>query len=585
MTRPGQMRQPHGDGEYWLLVVAVAATSLVFGLVWSSLQIAATLGSGQDVPGVVAAPILLARGQVAWSSTATVALITQVLLLTGAVVLTLVLWRRRHGTRATVDSAARHMGSLRDVSMFTRNAVQRKADQLGVVVADGKLPGVPIGRHLPTRRELYSNFETLSSEVWGPRRGKTTSRIIPAIVEAPGVVIATSNKRDVVDGTRGVRADAGSAVWVFDPQAVANEEPTWWWNPLSYVVDDVSAAGLAEHFADSADGVDARKDPYFDPEGEDLLATLFLAAKLASVPVTDVYLRLADRSSCREWVGLLDRHGYALAAASLLGKLNLAAKQQDGVFGTAMKMAACLKVRQIAPWITESGRRRPQLDVDELVAGHGTLYALSRETKGNAGPLVTALTVAVCEAAERLATRSPKGRLATPMLCALDEAANVVRWRNLPKLFSHYGSRGIIIMTILQSWSQGVSCWGREGMKQLFDASGVFLYGGASKDTEFLSMLSELVGQYERTATSVSSGRGGSSTSRHTQADTLLTVAHLGGLDFGRAILFGGVKPALIETRPWMDGPHADAIRRSFATYEPVGSSDAVPVTAQELGR
>ena len=41
----------------------------------------------------------------------------------------------------------------------------------------------------------------------------------------------------------------------------------------------------------------------------------------------------------------------------------------------------------------------------------------------------------------------------------LDEAANVCRWRDLPNLYSHYGSRGIILMTILQSWSQGVEVW------------------------------------------------------------------------------------------------------------------------------
>lgn len=39
-------------------------------------------------------------------------------------------------------------------------------------------------------------------------------------------------------------------MWVFDPQSIANEEPTtWWWNPLSYVTDEVKAATLAEHFA------------------------------------------------------------------------------------------------------------------------------------------------------------------------------------------------------------------------------------------------------------------------------------------------------------------------------------------------
>lgn len=49
------------------------------------------------------------------------------------------------------------------------------------------------------------------------------------------------------------------------------------------------------------------------------------------------------------------------------------------------------------------------------------------------------------------AARSSGGRLGTPLLGVLDEAANVCRWRELPNLYSLYGSRGIVLMTILQS--------------------------------------------------------------------------------------------------------------------------------------
>jgi len=35
-------------------------------------------------------------------------------------------------------------------------------------------------------------------------------------------------------------------VWVFDPQQVADEQPSWWWNPLTWVTDEVKAADLAE---------------------------------------------------------------------------------------------------------------------------------------------------------------------------------------------------------------------------------------------------------------------------------------------------------------------------------------------------
>ena len=48
------------------------------------------------------------------------------------------------------------------------------------------------------------------------------SRAIPTIMAAPGAVLVTSNKRDVVDATRDPRAKRGR-VWVFDPQAIAGE--------------------------------------------------------------------------------------------------------------------------------------------------------------------------------------------------------------------------------------------------------------------------------------------------------------------------------------------------------------------------
>ena len=56
----------------------------------------------------------------------------------------------------------------------------------------------------------------------GAPDGKTTSRAGPGILEAPGAVLVTSNKRDVVDATRDVRSPPGPA-WLFDPQGIASE--------------------------------------------------------------------------------------------------------------------------------------------------------------------------------------------------------------------------------------------------------------------------------------------------------------------------------------------------------------------------
>ena len=132
-------------------------------------------------------------------------------------------------------------------------------------------------------------------------------------------------------------------------------------------------------------------------------------------------------------------------------------------------MASCLKDSGTRQWVNRTGENdtRPEFDPGAFVRSTGTLYSLSKEGAGSAGPLVLALTAATVEAAEELAAVSPGGRMQTPMLGVLDEAANVCRWRDLPDLYSHYGSRGIPIMSVFQSWSQGVSVFGKEGMDKL----------------------------------------------------------------------------------------------------------------------
>ncbi|WP_344724961.1 TraG/TraD/VirD4 family protein, partial [Agrococcus terreus] len=176
-------------------------------------------------------------------------------------------------------------------------------------------------------------------------------------------------------------------------------------------------------------------------------------------------------------------------------------------------MAAALANSGITDWITPQSADdpRPQFDPYDFVrTATGTLYSLSKEGQGTAGPLVTALTVAVVEAAETIASSTTDaaatgdGRLKTPLVGVLDEAANVCRWSDLPDLYSHFGSRGIVLMTLLQSWSQGVDVWGESGMKKLWSAANVKLYGGNVAEDEFLNSLSNMIGTWDKETRSIS---------------------------------------------------------------------------------
>ena len=96
-----------------------------------------------------------------------------------------------------------------------------------------------------------------------------------------------------------------AAVWIFDPQGIADGQPTWWWNPLDMATDLAGARNLAGLFAAASRPPGAQRDAYFDPEGEELLAILLLAARLSDQPLTTVYQWLStgrnDRVVVEGW--------------------------------------------------------------------------------------------------------------------------------------------------------------------------------------------------------------------------------------------------------------------------------------------
>ena len=571
MSQPTNRRRDPGgaSSEAILIWVCIALVVAVVGSIYGAVHLGHRFaGSGASIPSDPFALVFgLFGGEVPWPGTA--GWIVLGVELVGAIVLAVLValsLRAMNRKRSRVDRAASYMGRGRDVEALGRKSAASTAGRLGVSGS----PGVPIGRAIAGGQPLYGSWEDMHIDIWGPRTGKTTSRAVPAILDTPGAVLVTSNKRDVVDATRDVRKDRGP-VWVFDPQGIALEEPDWWWNPLSYVTDEVRAAKLAEHFATGSRDPGARTDAFFDPAGQDLLAGLLLAAALADLPITQVYTWLT-RPRDDAAVEILRDHGYALTADQVAGVVAAPEEQRGGVFGTAQQMAACLTNRQVARWVTAgTGDTRPQFHPDDFVRQDGgTLYSLSKEGRGTAGPLVTALTVAVVEAAEDLASRSAGGRLATPLLGVLDEAANVCRWRDLPNLYSHYGSRGIILMTILQSWSQGVEVWGESGMKKLWSASNVKVYGGGVSEVGFLADLAQLIGDYDRLSSSTSTSRGQRTVSHQNHRERILDVADLSALPKGRAVVIAsGSRPTLIRTSPWMAGPHATAVRASIAAHDP----------------
>ncbi|WP_441247372.1 type IV secretory system conjugative DNA transfer family protein [Kitasatospora sp. McL0602] len=423
--------------------------------------------------------------------------------------------------------------------------------------------GILVGTLSPGRTEVRASWEDVIVAIMAPRSGKTSGLAIPAILAAPGPVLLTSNKAagDAFTATVDARAKVGT-IWTLDPQQIAHHPREMWWDILADARDLAGSKRLAGHFV-AASVDESNGSDFWSTAASNTLGALFLAAASSRRPVTDVLTWLSSPAD-RTPVDLLADAGHQAVAAQLQGTVSGATETRDGIFETARQYASCLLDPEIAAWVT------PTEDVAEFkpadfATSRDTLYLLSKDGGGNAGAIIAAAADAVMRAAVIVAERSG-GRLDPPALCVLDEAANVCRISDLPDLYSHLGSRGVIPITILQSYRQGQRCWGEAGMDSLWSAATVKVIGSGIDDSDFADRLSRLIGDHDVQTTSVSTSDGGKSTSVSMRTERILPPDAIRALPKGRALLFAtGLRAAMLDLRPWYKEPSAKEIGAASA--------------------
>ncbi|NNJ62245.1 MAG: type IV secretory system conjugative DNA transfer family protein [Dactylosporangium sp.] len=503
-----------------------------------------------------------------------VAFTTLLLLAAAPVVSGWILWQRR---RTHAGDALPSLARPREVSDLAPAGVTARARQLRPSLAG--LPskriapadtGIALGTmRLPGRAGplLRASWEDGVLAIMGPRAMKTTAIAVPAILDAPGAVLVTSNRADVWATTHTARAGIGR-VWVFDPQAITRTGQRWWWNPLTAIRSVEDAARMASHFVQPI-----RRDKGEDfwlLAAEDLLTSFFLASAAAGLTMTDTQAWLADAND-DEPVRLLADHGYPEVSRALRGRQHGAPETRDGIYETARTAAKCLQDPRIMAWVNRpASSAEDQLapfDADAFPTSRDTLYLLSKDGAGSSGPLVAALTDQVMRYAVGHA-EACGGRLDPPMVAMLDEAANVCPLADLPQLYSHYGGRGIVLVTILQTYQQGSGVWGERGIGALWGAATVKLVGAGGDDPRFAADVSALIGEHDAATLSLTrDATGYLSRQVSVRRQRIMGPEDVRAIRRGTAILFAsGARPALLELAPWFRQPNAPALTAQTAT-------------------
>ncbi|MFH5210152.1 type IV secretory system conjugative DNA transfer family protein [Antrihabitans sp. NCIMB 15449] len=582
------MNRDRSDAAWIWIALASGACGVITYLCWRAGS--AIAGTDQSIPAnpLVAFPAL-ARGELTWPIQATVLLVlVGVLVLVGIGVFSARLVRRGATTR--VDHLAEAMAPPRHLAEVHGASAKRKAERLrpGVVLDGPDSYGIPIGQTVRGGHSIVMSWEDVGVAFSGPRTGKTQALAIPAVCCAPGAVIATSNKRDLHDHTRGVRETTGR-VWISDLQGIATDGGSqWWWNPLRGLDSLKAARKFAGYFVSASKEDTARVDAYFDGGAQELLALHMFAAAVGGGDLLHTLGWLSDDDTALP-ASQLDAAGETMAAEKVRSAQRLNPRQKDGLFDMARRFLNVLNDPDYARSVLPQRRKRfdqdsglatvalshvlPEFDIDRFATSTDTLYAMSLEGPDSATALTTALVGRLLDAAFVVARRSPGGRLPTPIVAVLDEAANVCKLADLPKQYSHAGSQGVVLLTFLQSPAQAGEVWSEQKLATMRQASNMHYFGGGVDDDRYLQSISHQIGEHDvsRWSSSHSSGsKGGGSRSQSWSREPIAPISVLAALPKDRAIVMtSGNPPVLVRKSFWSDGRFADQIRASLAKYEP----------------
>lgn len=539
------------------------------GAVWAVLWAGHTLAGAPTEGGFLG----VLSGRRPWLPEHTAVLVAAAL---AVAVLGPLLWwvdRRVFGPRARITRAAKYLAQPWQARTMWKDFRRKEIRSHG-----GTYDLLFLGFLSRTRRRLYFGPEDTGLIITGPRQNKSSSIANPAIIEAPGACLATSNKPGVVSDTVDHRP---GPIYIFDPQNIyrgPNPAPMYW-DPLTYITEARTenmverASALAERILFASGGV-GTSDPHWGNAAIDIMKTMLLAAALDRRPITDVYLWVLAPNDTTP-LNILERDGrFPVMARTLDEYAHGPADMRGSEYGSAKTALGFLSHDSIRPWITPTKGRtefRPSMMV---AGGQPTLYVLSKEGSGSAGALTAALTIAVAEAAEEESERHG-GRLPVPMMLVLDEVANVCKWETLPEQYTHYGSKGILPIAFLQNYPQGKAVWGEDRMKQLLDAAAIFITGGGIKDNGFHRAVAEMVAKRQEASVSESYGKHGRSTSRSYQEKPTIVSGDLRELPKGYSMMFvSGIPPILLRHVPtWRRG------YKTLRTEEAPAPQVSAPVT------
>jgi type IV secretion system protein VirD4 len=478
-------------------------------------------------------------------------------------------WERRRSGIGLADKrqARRSAGEIRArrLAKYVRRA-SIEAGLLDVDTAPLAEVGQLLGTAHHTREQVVLTLEDQVGIIAATGAGKTLYLMVSASLDAPGPLIATSTKPEVLDAIVETRTGKGR-VWVFDPLNVANWPEPMVWDPIAGATDATAAVARGEAFA-AALGADRGTDasnPFFQSAAAIIMARLIHAAALSDSTMVDVAgwaLELERSTTARDI--LSDHPGAELFWAQTLRAAS------EGADETLSSVRMTLG-QKVEPILSRTVMRQmlpapgvPVFDPAAFVTSTDTLVLITDDqARTNVAPLTTMLLNEVLDAAKAQAARSHTGRLDPPLRIVGDEIANVAPVPKLPGNLSDSRGVGIQWFAAFQSVAQILARWGEDNGRQILANLNCSIILGGLQDEKALERFSTLVGKADLVEVSSQLDTANTATTHSVSLTEreVLRPEEIRLIPDGQALVIYRNSPAMIvDLIPWTKRPDSAEI-------------------------
>ena len=412
-------------------------------------------------------------------------------------------------------------------------------------------------------RRVYARGED-QTLVLAPQRVGKSGLLADRILSHQGPLLATTTRGDLYQITAAARALQGP-VGVFNPQGVAGIASTFAWDLLEPCRDVVMAHRMAGWLTGgSANRANHGNLEWFEQKGDVALSALLWAAAVGGYSITDVF----------RW-NQLDGHEAALQVLatypgasremlSVARRVFEPNRTADSVRATIELSLSWAMIPGLRDAVTP-GRGRG-FDLDQFLDHNGSVYLVaSGDEDSPLTPLFRAFASWLHWSAGLAGTLTPAGRLAVPLLEALDELA-VICPVDLPAMLADSAGKGILIVAVAHSRSQLAQRWGDHGAETIWALTGTKILLPGISDAKTLSDVSDLYGP-------VSLGDDDAKSVPVVPPELLRSLP-----DWRALVIRMNLNPVVVKFRPaWKRRGYRRLSRRSAPLYIPQRFLDQAP--------